>query len=150
METPSSVLAWRIPRTREPGGLPSMASQSWRRLKRLSSSSVFSSTIRKHSLALSLLYGPTRTSVHDYWKNHSCDYADLCLCFLIRGPVLSWRRGSFILRRQSSDLRTADGARPLSGKRKRLRAQAGGGALRPRDNCAGAERKILSEEPARW
>ena len=27
---------------------------------------------------LSLLYGPTRTSVHDYWKNHSFDYVDLC------------------------------------------------------------------------
>ena len=23
------------------------------------------------SLALSLLYGPTRTSIHNYWKNHS-------------------------------------------------------------------------------
>ena len=26
------------------------------------------------SLVLSLLYGPTLTSVHDYWKNHSFDY----------------------------------------------------------------------------
>ena len=25
---------------------------------------------------LSLLYGPTLTSVHDYWKNHSFDYMD--------------------------------------------------------------------------
>ena len=24
------------------------------------------------------LYGPTLTSVHDYWKNHSFDYMDLC------------------------------------------------------------------------
>ena len=31
-----------------------------------------------NSLALSLLYGPTITSVHDYWKNHSFDYMDLC------------------------------------------------------------------------
>ena len=31
-----------------------------------------------NSLALSLLYGPTLTSVHDYWKNHSLDYTDLC------------------------------------------------------------------------
>ena len=31
-----------------------------------------------NSLALSLLYGPTLTSVHDYWKNHSFDYMDLC------------------------------------------------------------------------
>ena len=29
------------------------------------------------SLELSLLYGPTLTSIHDYWKNHSFDYADL-------------------------------------------------------------------------
>ena len=28
------------------------------------------------SLASSLLYGPTLTSVHDYWKNHSFDYMD--------------------------------------------------------------------------
>ena len=27
---------------------------------------------------LSLLYGPALTSVHDYWKNHSFDYMDLC------------------------------------------------------------------------
>ena len=24
------------------------------------------------------LYGPTHTAIHDYWKNHSFDYADLC------------------------------------------------------------------------
>ena len=30
------------------------------------------------SLVLSLLYGPTLISVHDYWKNHSFDYTDLC------------------------------------------------------------------------
>ena len=29
----SNVLAWRIPGTGEPGGLPSMGSQSWTRLK---------------------------------------------------------------------------------------------------------------------
>ena len=27
---------------------------------------------------LSLLYGPTFTSIHDYWKNHSFDYMDIC------------------------------------------------------------------------
>ena len=27
---------------------------------------------------LSFLYGPTLTSIHDYWKNHSVDYLDLC------------------------------------------------------------------------
>ena len=39
MATHSSVLAWRIPGTAEPGGLPSVGSQSRTRLKRLSSSS---------------------------------------------------------------------------------------------------------------
>ena len=39
METHSSVLAWRIPGTAEPGGLPSMKSHTQTRLKRLSSSS---------------------------------------------------------------------------------------------------------------
>ena len=30
------------------------------------------------SLSLcTLLYGPTLTSVHDYWKNHGFDYTDL-------------------------------------------------------------------------
>ena len=27
---------------------------------------------------LSFLYSPTLTSIHDYWKNHSYDYTDLC------------------------------------------------------------------------
>ena len=39
MATHSSVLAWRIPGMGEPGGLLSMGSHSWTRLKRLSSSS---------------------------------------------------------------------------------------------------------------
>ena len=37
--THSSVLAWRIPGTAEPGGLPSLGLQSRTRLKQLSSSS---------------------------------------------------------------------------------------------------------------
>ena len=38
-------------------------------------SRVFSSTTVKkhHSSMLSLLYSPTLTSIHDYWKNHSFD-----------------------------------------------------------------------------
>ena len=42
MATHSSVLAWRIPGTGEPGGLPSMGSHRVWRLKRLSSSSMCS------------------------------------------------------------------------------------------------------------
>ena len=30
------------------------------------------------SLALSFVYSPTLTCIHDYWKNHSFDYTDLC------------------------------------------------------------------------
>ena len=40
-------------------------------------SRVFSNTTI-NSLALNLLRGPTLTSIHDYWKNHSFDYMDLC------------------------------------------------------------------------
>ena len=31
-----------------------------------------------NSSVRSLLYGPTLISIHDYWKNHSFDYSDLC------------------------------------------------------------------------
>ena len=31
-----------------------------------------------NSSALSFLYSPTLTSIHDYWKNHSFDQVDLC------------------------------------------------------------------------
>ena len=31
-----------------------------------------------NSLALRFLYSPTLTSIHDYWKDHSFDYTDLC------------------------------------------------------------------------
>ena len=48
MATHSSVLAWRIPGMGEPGGLPSMGSQSRTRLKQLSSSN----SIQAKSLSL--------------------------------------------------------------------------------------------------
>ena len=45
--------------------------------KRLSK--VFSNTtVQKHQSVLILLYGPTLTSVYDYWKTHSFYYTDLC------------------------------------------------------------------------
>ena len=31
-----------------------------------------------HSSMLNLLYGPTLTSIHEYWKTHTLDYMDLC------------------------------------------------------------------------
>ena len=36
------------------------------------------SRVLSNSLALSLLCGPTLTSIHDSWKNHSFDYTYLC------------------------------------------------------------------------
>ena len=42
-----------------------------------------------NSLSLSLLFGPTLTSIHGSWRNHSFDYTDLCFCFLIRCLGLS-------------------------------------------------------------
>ena len=37
------------------------------------------SLLQHHSsLVFSLLDGPTFTSIHDFWKNHSFDYMDLC------------------------------------------------------------------------
>ena len=44
-------------------------------------SRVFSSTtVWKYQFStLSFLYGPPLTSVHDYWKNHSFAYTNLCL-----------------------------------------------------------------------
>ena len=46
--------------------------------KRLSR--IFSNTTAQiiNSSVLSCLYSPTLTSIHDYWKNHSFDYMDLC------------------------------------------------------------------------
>ena len=43
-------------------------------------SRVFSNTTiwSINSSALSFPYGPTLTSIHDYWKNHSFYYTDLC------------------------------------------------------------------------
>ena len=36
-------------------------------------------TVQKHSLkGAQPSSGPTFTSIHDYWKNHSFDYMDLC------------------------------------------------------------------------
>ena len=57
----------------------------WISLQSNGLSRVFSKTQFKsiNSSVLSFLYSPTLTSIHDYWKNHSFDQMDLCLCFLI-------------------------------------------------------------------
>ena len=48
---------------------------SWRDSQEYSPTLQFESI---NSSALSFLYGPTLTSIHDYWKNHSLDWMDLC------------------------------------------------------------------------
>ena len=58
-----------------PLGLTGLISLLSKRLSRVLSST----TIWKHQFfTLSLFCGPTLTSIHDYWKNHSFDYMDLC------------------------------------------------------------------------
>ena len=53
---------------------------SWISLQSKGLSTVFSNTtVQKHQfLALSFLYSPTLTSIHDYWENHSFDYMHFC------------------------------------------------------------------------
>ena len=56
---------------------------------------VFSSTtVQKYSSVFSLLYGPTLTSIREYWKNHGFDYMDLCQqsneCLCILMCCLGW------------------------------------------------------------
>ena len=52
----------------------------WISLQSNGLSRVFSNTKVQNinSLVLSFLYSPTLTSIHDYWKNHSLDWMDLC------------------------------------------------------------------------
>ena len=68
--------------------VPSMNIQGWYSLvltdliylkwKGFSESSPASQFKSINSLVLSLLYGPTLTSIHDYWKNYSFDYMYFC------------------------------------------------------------------------
>ena len=52
----------------------------WISLQSKGLSRVFSTPQFKsiNSSALSFLYGPTLTPIHDYWKNHDFDQMDLC------------------------------------------------------------------------
>ena len=49
---------------------PGLISLQSKRLSRVFSNITFKSI---NSLVLNFLYGPTLTSIHDYWKNHSFD-----------------------------------------------------------------------------
>ena len=75
--TGTSTLASVFPRNIQgwfPLGLTGLISLLSKGLSRVSPAPQFKST---DSLALSLLYSSTFTSVHDYWKNHSFDHMDL-------------------------------------------------------------------------
>ena len=39
----------------------------------LKSKGLFKSLLQHHSSKVSVLYSPSRTSIHDYWRNHSFD-----------------------------------------------------------------------------
>ena len=58
----------------------SLGLSGWISLQSMGLSRVFSNSAVQNisSSALSLPYGPTLTFIHDYWKNHSFDYVDLC------------------------------------------------------------------------
>ena len=52
------------------------------------SSFYYSTTVQKHQFFITPpSNGPTLTSVHDYWKDHSLDYTDLC-CPLLLLPLI--------------------------------------------------------------
>ena len=57
------------------GLIPLISSQSRGLSQEFFSTAQFKSI---NSSALSFLYGSTLTSIHDYWKNYSFDYMDLC------------------------------------------------------------------------
>ena len=74
---------WRfsfcIDPSNEYSGLISLTWTGWIYLQSKGLSRVLSSTQFKsiNSVVLSFLYGPTLTSTHDFWKNHSFDSTDL-------------------------------------------------------------------------
>ena len=58
-----------------PLGLTGWISIQFKGLSRVLSNTTVKSI---NSSVLTFLYSPTLTSIHDYWKNHSLDYMDLC------------------------------------------------------------------------
>ena len=88
----ASASAWVLPMNTQgwfPLGLIGLISLLFKGLKESSPATHLESI---NSSVLSRLYGPTLTSIHDYKKNHSFDYTDLCwqswcLYFLIYSLV---------------------------------------------------------------
>ena len=74
----ASTLASVLPMNNEdwfPLGLTGLISLLSKGLSKVFANTQFKSI---NSSALSFLYSPTLTSVHDYWKNNSFDWTDLC------------------------------------------------------------------------
>ena len=104
MATHSSVLAWRIPGTEEPGGLPSMGSQSWTRLKRLSSSSKIKYLYEEKGLFIfTKQYLPFRASqvagrqILSHWTTREVQLSGFCwqwwTCLTAPSEGCPWVRG---------------------------------------------------------
>ena len=77
----SKLFAWGISPSKEHPGLISFRME-W--LDLLAVQGTLKSLLQHHNSkasvlqCFSLLYGPTLTSIHDYWKNHSFEKTDLC------------------------------------------------------------------------
>ena len=71
---------FNISPSNEHQGLSPLGWTGWITLQFKGLSRVFSNTTVQsiNSSVLSLLHSPTLTSIHDYWKNHSFYYSDLC------------------------------------------------------------------------
>ena len=72
-------MSWPFPS----GGIgvsASASNQSWFDLLEVQGAlkSLLQHSSKASILITQLAYGPTLTSIHDYWKNHSFDYPDLC------------------------------------------------------------------------
>ena len=102
MAAHSSVLAWRIPGTGKPGGLPSLGSHSRTRLKRLSSSS--SSSLPQEKMNIFLVYFSRIVLFHIYIHNPSgVEFCVWCVlgwsCIFL--PCVCNRSGANLLKRPS-------------------------------------------------
>ena len=73
--------SFSISPSNEYSGLSSLGWTGWISLQSKGLSRVFSSATWFESIsssALNFIYGPTVTSLQDYWKSHSFDHTDLC------------------------------------------------------------------------
>ena len=103
MATHSDVLAWRIPGTGEPGGLPSGVAQSRTWLRRLSSSSsIIWLTLRSNYIHIKHQYY-VLVAGFGTWKSHAKDYL---VCFPTSSLLLVLTTG-WENRSQSQEIRSS-------------------------------------------